>query len=59
MYVYPALGSYMTDTLMSHQGSLVICKNCSSPKIVKHGYNYTNRGKIQRYFCKVCNHNFN
>lgn len=37
----------------------VKCKNCSSPKIVKHGYNYTVRGKIQRYFCKDCNHNFN
>lgn len=36
-----------------------ICKNCGLDTVVKHGFNYTLRGKIQRYFCKSCNHNFN
>jgi len=37
----------------------IICKNCSSNLVVKHGHNFTARGKVQRYFCKNCNHNFN
>lgn len=39
--------------------NVIECKNCSSQNTVKHGFNYTVRGKIQRYFCKDCNHNFN
>lgn len=55
MYVYPALEFEVVTNIVEG----IICKNCSSNHIVKHGYNYTVRGKIQRYFCKSCNHNFN
>ena len=35
------------------------CPNCESEKIIKRGFRKTeNRGKIQRYSCKDCNHRF-
>lgn len=37
----------------------VICPKCNSEKTIKRGFRQTeNRGKIQRYSCRECNHRF-
>lgn len=35
-----------------------ICVYCNSKDTKKRGFRYTNRGKVQRYFCKSCKRNF-
>lgn len=45
------------DNLCEPEESLV-CKYCGSERIVKRGYRNTQRGKVQRFFCKNCNRKF-
>lgn len=35
-----------------------VCKFCSSENVVKRGFRNTERGKVQRFFCKDCEHFF-
>jgi len=36
----------------------LVCKFCGSENVVKRGYRSTQRGKIQRFFCKDCEKKF-
>src|SRR3990167_5466448 len=37
----------------------VQCPNCNKENVTKRGFRYTERReKIQKYFCKTCNHRF-
>ncbi len=45
------------DNLCEPEESLV-CKYCGSERIVKRGYRDTQKGKVQRFFCKDCKHKF-
>ena len=40
-------------------GKNILCPKCKKDNTKKRGFRYTdNRGKIQRYFCKNCQHSF-
>jgi transposase-like protein len=42
------------ETVCEPEESVTICKFCGSENIVKRGYRNTQRGKVQRFFCKNC-----
>lgn len=42
------------ETVCEPEESVTICKFCGSESIVKRGFRNTERGKVQRFFCKDC-----
>lgn len=40
------------------ESPVLVCKFCSSENIVRRGYRNTERGKVQRFFCKACGKKF-
>jgi len=49
----------MENEKQTKQNKKVCCPKCDGEHIKKRGLRKTqNRGKIQRYFCKDCNHSF-
>ena len=40
------------------EDSVLVCKFCGSNHIVKRGYRSTERGQVQRFFCKDCHKKF-
>lgn len=46
------------ESLCEPDEPVLACKFCGSENIVKRGYRNTQRGKVQRFFCKDCKHKF-
>jgi len=46
------------ESLCEIQESILVCKFCGSERIIKRGRRKTQRGRVQRFFCKDCNHKF-
>jgi len=46
------------DNLCEEVEPVLVCKFCSSEHMVKRGYRNTQRGKIQRFYCKDCKRKF-
>jgi putative transposase len=46
------------ESLCEIEESILVCKFCGSQNIVKRGYRNTQKGKVQRLFCKDCNRKF-
>jgi putative transposase len=42
------------ETVCEIDDSVLVCKFCGSQNTVKRGYRKTERGKVQRFFCKEC-----
>jgi len=40
------------------ESPVLVCKFCASENIVKRGYRSTQKGKVQRFFCKDCGKKF-
>ncbi len=46
------------ESLCEIEESVLVCKFCGSENIIKRGYRNTQRGRVQRFFCKDCQHKF-
>jgi transposase-like protein len=46
------------DNLCEEVEPVLVCKFCGSEHMVKRGYRNTQRGKIQRFYCKDCKRKF-
>jgi putative transposase len=46
------------ESLCEPETEVLVCKFCGSERIVKRGYRATQRGKVQRFFCKDCHKKF-
>jgi transposase-like protein len=42
------------ENLCEVESPVLVCKFCGSQNVVKRGYRDTDRGKVQRFFCKDC-----
>jgi transposase-like protein len=46
------------ETVCETESPILVCKFCGSENVVKRGYRNTQRGKVQRFFCKNCSKKF-